>query len=791
MRMARTNRLRVEALETREVPAGDLAHAFTIAGLPETAVTRVAADATGNQYVTGTFTGTLDLDPRATEVFNVTAKGGTDVFVAKYSATGQLMWAKTLSGMADESAADIAFDGIGNVYVAGTFTGAVDFNPAPSVTANLTASAGGSAFLWKLSTTGNLFHARAVSGTSSASGLAVDPSGRTVVTGKFKGTADFNPSTAVANLTSTNANGSAFVWRLEPTGAYTWASALHTTGSIEAPAPAIDGRGFVHVGGHFTGTADFDPSEAGKAHVAAGTNWTPFVLRLGHLGNYNWAKTARVINGTSGTATAVTGLGVDGAGNVYAAGTFAGNLDFDPGTKTVALVSNGKLADGFAWKLDPAGNFAYAKRFGGANAETVADLTVHPMGTAYIAGTFTGVGNFNPNPNPIFAATLVAGSGETDGYVLKLSPTGALTYTRSIGGGGSTTRITGLWADTAQNMYVTGTLSGVGDFDPATTVSTLDGDDGAGFVAKLFPPPNAPARPQNLPPLNFTAGGPYFLHEGQQLIVHAKASDVDSRVLQYHWDLNGDGKFTDERGADVLLTPARMATLGLGDGTGVPKTIAVRITDGVNLPVEVTASVTVLNLPPTVKLSAPATVVEGTSAQLTVTNIGDPSLADAKAGLRYSWDFNDDGVWDLGDGATYAGSSTAATMNVPASFLTDDGPLAVRVRAFDKDGGKAESTVVIQVANAKPTATLEVVGPTRVGSLILFRFVNLKDVAGDLTGLTFSFDFDNDGVFEESGPNPRATRGYAQAGTFPVRAMITDKDGGSTVYTTNVTVTPF
>jgi hypothetical protein len=790
MRMSRTNRLRLEALESREVPAGDLVHALPINGLGDTAVTRVAADAIGNTYVTGTFEGTIDLDPRSTATFNVTSKGGTDVFVARYSATGQLLWARTLAGMADESAADIAFDGAGNVYVVGTFTGAADFNPAPSATANLTASAGGSAFLWKLSATGNLFLARAVDGKSSASALAVDSAGRIVVTGKFNGTADFNPATAKANLVSTNAKGSAFVWRLDPSGAYTWASGLHTTGSIEAPAVAMDGNGFVYVGGHFTGTADLDPSTA-KAHLAGGTTWTPFVVKLGHVGNYNWARSARVVSGTANAPTAITGLGVDGMGNVYTAGTFAGTLDFDPGSKVSAQASVGSKADGFVWKLTPAGAFGYARRFGGASAETVADLSVHPSGMVFLGGTFTGIGDFDPNPAAKAVANLVSGAGDADAYVLKLNSAGNLAYTRSIGGGASTTKLTGMAADGVGNMYITGTLTGTADFDPATTVTTLDGGEGSGFVAKLYAAANAPARPANLPPINFTAGGPYVVHEGQGLIIHAKAQDLDSRVLAYHWDLNGDGRFGDERGADVLLTPARMAALGLGDGTGDPRTISVRITDGVNMPVETTATITVRNVAPKVKLVAPAQVEEGTSAELSVTNISDPSAADAKAGLRFSWDFNDDGEWDLGDGTTYAGSVTATSMKVPSAFLTDDGPLAVRVRAFDKDGAKTESTAVIEVANAKPTATFQVVGSTRVGAQILFQFINPKDVSGDLTGVTYGFDFDNDGEFEETGPNPRTTRGYARPGTYPVHAMIMDKDGASTVYTTTVTVTPF
>ncbi|HKB01842.1 MAG TPA: hypothetical protein VKD90_06460 [Gemmataceae bacterium] len=788
--MSRTNRLRLEALEGREVPAGDLGFAFTLPGLPADAVTRVAADAAGNVYVAGTFSGTVDLDPSPTAQMTLTAKGGTDVFVAKYGFSGQLVWARQLAGMANESAADVAYDGIGNVYVAGTFTGAADFNPNPAATASLTASAAGSAFLWKLSPTGNLFMARTVGGTSSAASLAVDPSGRIAMTGLFKGTADFNPSpTATNNLVAGTPAGSGFVWRLDPTGNYTWAKPFHSTGTIEMSAVAMDGPGNVYVGGRFTGTADLDPADLTKANVAGGSVWTPFVTRLNILGQYVWGKTARTVNGPAGANNAITGLGVDGIGNVYAAGTFAGTVDFDPGTATVNMVSAGGT-DGFAWKLTGTGTLAYARRFGGASPETMADLTVHPSGTLTMAGTFTGVGDFDPNPAAV--ANLVSGSGAADTYVLKLNPNGSLAYTRAIGGGASTTRVSGLWADGAGNMYLSGGVTGTGDFDPAVGISQLEGGTGVGFVAKIMPVAGAPIKPLNLPPMNITAGGPYLIYEGQGVTVHAGATDLDNTHLTYSWDLNGDGTFGDERGRDVLLTPARMATLGLGDGTNVPRTMTVRISDGVNLPVEATASITIMNLAPAVKLVAPATAVEGSTPTLTLTNIGDPSTADAKAGLHYSWDFNDDGVWDLGDGATYAGSVGTTTFKVPASFTADDGPLAIRVRAFDKDGGKVESTATIEVSNANPTASLQVVGLARAGVPTTIQFVGVKDTTADTTaGFTYGFDLDNDGVFEQQGTSPKATVTFARFGTYTVRGQVTDKDGGSTTYTTTVNVSLF
>src|SRR5262245_7765757 len=127
-RMSSTKRLRVETLEVRDVPAGDLAYALQLTCLPATAVTRVAADPVGHLYVTGTFSGTVDLDPTTAGASTVVSRRGTDMFVAKYGHNGQLVWARSMGGTGNDSAADVAFDGAGNIYVAGTFDRAVDFD---------------------------------------------------------------------------------------------------------------------------------------------------------------------------------------------------------------------------------------------------------------------------------------------------------------------------------------------------------------------------------------------------------------------------------------------------------------------------------------------------------------------------------------------------------------------------------------------------------------------------------------------------------------------------------------
>jgi hypothetical protein len=786
--MSNTTRLRVEVLEGREVPAGDLASALQLTGLPAGTNLRVASDLVGNTIVAGTFTGSIDLDPTTTGVATVTAQGASDVFVAKYGSDGKLVWARDLGGTGSGKVADLAFDGAGNVYVGGTFTGAVDFNPDPNVSAIATAASGGSGYVWKLNFFGNLAWADTIDGTSSINALAYNPQGGVIATGTFKGTTDFDPTDAgTANLVTTNPNGAAFAWRLSPTGNFAWAQAFQTTGSIEASAVAIDGPGNVLIGGRFTGTADLDPAAATKAMFAAGTPWMPYVVKLNPLGNYLWGKTVRTVTAVSGAPNAIAGIGIDSIGNVYAAGTFAGTLDFDPTANTTAFGGTSNSVNGFVWKLGSDGSFRWARQFGGGSAEVVADLFVDKAGNTSTTGTFTGVADFDPNP--LSTVNLYSGSGDSDGYLLKLTPQGALAYTRVLGGGASTTKPTGIWADGAGNMVVAGTIVGIGDLDPSTVVAAMTGGTGSGFVARISPAAGATPGPTNSPPTNISAGGPYVINEGQGLTITASATDPDKNQLTYTWDLNGDGKFGDAIGQTITLTPAQMAALGLQDGTGVPIPIRVRIKDGVNLPPEAVGSLTIKDVAPTVKLNAPATIAQGTRPTLTTIVLADPSTADQKAGFKYSYDFNDDGVWDLGDGSTYAGSVTTSSLKVPAMFVPNSGPMAVRVRTFDKDGAYTDRVATINVQNAAPTATLSISGTPAVGNPVTFQFTNPQDTANDMAaGFTYAFDFDGDGQYEVTSKSPTVQHTFSFLGTFTVHAAVIDQDGAFTVYTQTVTV---
>lgn len=137
------------------------------------------------------------------------------------------------------------------------------------------------------------------------------------------------------------------------------------------------------------------------------------------------------------------------------------------------------------------------------------------------------------------------------------------------------------------------------------------------------------------------------------------------------------------------------------DGPAGPTTVTITATDSLGAAGTTTFTLNVNNVAPTATFSrSAATANENTVTPPSVSFTGqtDPGTTDVSTGFKYSYDYNNDGTWDDGDG-THAGSLTAATKTIPASYFASPtpSPLVVKGRILDKDGGSTDYTVSITI----------------------------------------------------------------------------------------------
>jgi hypothetical protein len=209
--------------------------------------------------------------------------------------------------------------------------------------------------------------------------------------------------------------------------------------------------------------------------------------------------------------------------------------------------------------------------------------------------------------------------------------------------------------------------------------------------------------------------------------------------------------------------------------------VSARVSDQWGNETVVSFPITVTNAAPTADgVSGADSLDEGGTLTLSLGGATDASPADLAAGLLYSFDFDGDGVFDVVDSPLNAASHTYA----------DSGTYHVVARVSDKDGGHSDYSTTVHVANVAPTAVLSAPASGDEGTALSFSLGGVSDpsAADAAAGFTYSFDFDGDGVFEVTGSSPTVSHVFDDNGNYTVKARVTDKDGGSSTYSTQVKV---
>ncbi len=369
--------------------SGNYVWAVRIGGTEQDVGRGVDVDDVGNVYVTGYFTGTVDVDP-GPGTLNLVSGGSVDVVAVKLDPSGQLVWARQLSGTGFIGPYDITLDDSGNVYTAGLFYETADFDPGMG-TVNLTSTGSYDAFVWKLDPSGNYVWAAQAGGASFdlSYRVSVDSDGSVYAAGFFRETVDFDPGIGTVNLTS-GGLADPYIWKLSSAGDLLWARQMSGLLDGAVGGLELDGDGNAYATGWFDGTADFDPGPGTSDLTADGTDI--FVTKLDSAGNLVWARQLGGPDNDRGL-----GVALDTAGSVYTVGRFRGTADFDPGPGTFLLDSAGET-DIFVSRLDAAGDFLMGLQMGGPLSDGAGDVALDSSGSIHTVGGFSDIADFDPGP---------------------------------------------------------------------------------------------------------------------------------------------------------------------------------------------------------------------------------------------------------------------------------------------------------------------------------------------------------------------------------------------------------
>lgn len=349
----------------------------------------IITDASGNVYVTGHFSGTVNFGNG-----NVTSAGGSDVFVAKYNATGVLQWVQK-GGSNDsnfEYGYGIAIDGSQNVYIVGSFRGNANFG------GNALTSAGDEdIFVAKYDNAGNIQWASAYGGIYKdfARDIAINSTNDVFVVGNFSSSFSYAGTAITPPFVGTS---DAFIAKHSSTGAVSWVKRGGGNYADTGNAVAVDGLGNAYLAGGFADAATF-----GTTNITATSSYLDaYIAKFNLSGASQW-----VVKAGGQVDDEARGLATDASGNIYLTGYYTGTPFF--GTKPLNPFGT---KDYFAAKYDNLGALQWVKN-GGSPQEDIGSKIVKNGTKLQVFGTFSSTGFFDKN-------VIVSSNGNANAFLQKI-----------------------------------------------------------------------------------------------------------------------------------------------------------------------------------------------------------------------------------------------------------------------------------------------------------------------------------------------------------------------------------
>ncbi len=254
------------------------------------------------------------------------------------------------------------------------------------------------------------------------------------------------------------------------------------------------------------------------------------------------------------------------------------------------------------------------------------------------------------------------------------------------------------------------------------------------------------------------AGGPYTVAEAGAVMLTGIGSDPldDPATLVFAWDLDGDGTF-ETSGASPTFSAAAL------DGPA-SITVTLRVTNSSGNSSIDTATIDVLNVPPTAHAGGPSTGTAGTAVVLDASASSDP----IDAPLSFAWDLDDDGQFDDATGAVVSFTSPDAGVH----------PVAVQVSDGDGASDVAATTVTLDSA-PQTDVDLQVNGPAVGVRGQPLEFVFTVEPAGQYR---YEIDWDGDGAVDqvrEAGQSLSLIHIYPDTGRYGISATVGTLDGSA------------
>lgn len=305
---------------------GTYAWTHTIPGQGSYTLGGICADGLGNIYVTGYFDNTVNFRDDWSSTDNKTSAGSHDVFITKMASDGSYLWTHTIGATQRDWPFAICTDQNNDIYVAGAFTGAVNFAMSWAGNDIKTSAGWEDAFVTKISSGGSYVWTRIMGDAEDEriDRICTDGSTGLYVGGAFySDTVNFQADWSGTDTKDcVGPSGDVFVTKMTTAGGYQWTHTVGNSTWVYLSGVCADTTG-VYVGGTFSDILNFERDWSGDDVESSAGIYDVYIMKIAANGDYGWVYT---IGGAESEGT--PDICSDGAGNIYIPGWFRSTLDF-------------------------------------------------------------------------------------------------------------------------------------------------------------------------------------------------------------------------------------------------------------------------------------------------------------------------------------------------------------------------------------------------------------------------------------------------------------------------------
>jgi len=365
-------------------------------------------------------------------------------------------WAQSHGATGNELVNGVHVTSSGDMYLAGSFAGTVDFGGGARI-----ASGSTDAWLLKLDGTGGYLWDNVFGGTGSdqVNRIATDSTGNVLLVGLFNASCDFGTGTPLVSAGSTDA----YIAKYDPSGGALLAQRYGGTGADSSRGVAADSSNNIILCGSAVGAVDFGGGPVTGAGLADG-----WLLKIDPIGGHQFSLPlmGTSIDFAQQVATASTG-------EIYVAGE-ARSVNFGTG-----LICNSGGADGYVARYTAAGAIQWVQWWGSTLNDLVDDMTLDPVdASVYVGGPFSN--------SLTFGGATVNSAGGFDGYLVKYNAAGAYQWEYLVRSSSSTQdRVTGIALAPNQQVTICGVFANDFDFGGGNRVHSTFVEDA--YVVQLSP----------------------------------------------------------------------------------------------------------------------------------------------------------------------------------------------------------------------------------------------------------------------------------------------------------------